>query len=75
MEHNPLLNLDVSPKTVRVTLELDLVDGVHFNPEDKYLTKDEMRSEAVLSFIDWIDSWCGEDSKDNLQEYIQTKLI
>lgn len=66
--------LDVSPKTVRVWIELDLVNGVHFNPNDNNLTPEQMKSEAILLFVDWLDTWCGEE-KDTLIEYVQAKLV
>lgn len=67
--------LDVSPKTVEVTLQLNLVNGRDFNPEGHSLTTEEALSEAAQSFIAWLDSWCGpKENKDMLLEYLQFKL-
>lgn len=62
-------------RTIRTYIELDLVEGKHFNPHNTVLTDIEAREEAGKSFIDWLDSWCQEESKDTINEYIQTRII
>lgn len=62
---------------VRVRLELDLVDGVHFNPRSRSLDNNELRTEATKSFLAWLDSFFTDDKQDahEIEEYIQSFVL
>lgn len=61
---------------VRVKIELDLIEGEHFNPSNRELSKEELEKEAMKSFFAWIDSFFTDDTDTyNIYEYMQAKVI
>ena len=58
-------------RIVVVRMEMELIDGAHFNHNDLYLTDEEATELAVRSFIDVI----RQIPDDQLGDYIQTKVI
>lgn len=63
--------------TVRVKIELDLVEHKHFNVDGTIQrTKELIEQEASLSFLYWLDSWCKKKAIDpSILEYIQAKVL
>ena len=61
------------PRIIRCTIELDLVEGTHFNPNNKEISDEDALNSANRSFCDIVrdiaDYWV------HLYEYIQTKIV
>jgi hypothetical protein len=61
-------------RLVRVKIEMDLIEGVHFPEESTAISEQDVIESATDSFIGWLDTWVG-DKGSSLREYIQAKLV
>jgi hypothetical protein len=59
-------------RTVRCTIEMDLIEGEHFNAVGYRYIDEDVATVAKRSFIDTIHGMLVEDE---LTEYVQCKVI
>lgn len=57
------------PRVVRCWVELDMVEGEHFNISNMNLSDEDVQIAAKTSFIDTIQNL------DDLDDYIMTKIV
>lgn len=59
-------------RIVRCTIEMDMIEGEHFNPTFKDISDLEASGFAISNFLDVINSL---DNMGDLREYVQTKIV
>lgn len=61
------------PTIVRVKIELEMVEGIHFPTTFAAISEQDIVENAIDSYIAWLDTWCND--KISLREYVQGKII
>lgn len=61
-------------RVVRCTIQMDLIEGHHFNPLDDEVSDEQAIQWAVFSFLDMIGIK-EEDDNIGIMDYVQTKIV
>lgn len=66
--YGPLNTEKDGPRVIRCTIEMDLIEGEHFNPFNHDISDELAISYAITSFLDNLNI-------ENIDAYIQTKIV
>ena len=62
-------------RVVRCTIEMDLVEGEHFNPTDTPSTDEETTYMAVSSFVDTLRQIIEDENPTDHRVWVQAKIV